>query len=735
MASTRNAYELLLGGGAPAVSSTGAAKKKKNKKKGGSGAAASEAALAAAPAATPVAAPVAAPAQPQVQRLRDAADALEAAAVAAQAGERGSLAQDWADQVFNSDALFADGSQLADFKQVLQKSRAVELLVDGCLSKGAFPFEAEPLAALLSAVAHPSVPRDYCQALATAACALGAVSATDPLAPAPAAKRSAAAALALALKGIPKPPPSKPAEAPAAKLKRLGGELGRQEARLPSTSAPKELCKVYASILELLCGQLDVLRPGGGAAAPHVPELAAALKPLDELRSALEARLQEVTAPKKPALSIEQQVAEAEAAYKKEEAASASRLTAVEARIRDLEAELAAAKAEAGDLRTRRASAAQHHTLRLQQIRSGKGESGASPEEIAAAVQGGLGAVEGLAAAVRSGGAPAGAADAAPSDAAALAQVVVSAEVPVKLLGATQQVVELSIAQLHELGGKASFFRERLDKAIKQGEQAAKLGVGDPKLFAQQRTMAEKNVKEVLAAAEAAAAGARAAVASYRERLPVLLRLPNFLPPPPEFVAALEGRAAEAEQLLGAVTSGTYVPPAAPAPAPAAAEAAPAAAPAPAPAPAAAPAAAPAGAGGAPLASAAGDLAALEARLAALEEENSKKDAQIAAMVSTSTLEVPSPLAGRTSMPPAMLSSPTSNKPVGLAAPIAPAPAAAAPGPAPAPAAAAPAAAAPAPIGAAAAAGNPPVITFSQMLASGGPAQANGRKPGRPRRA
>lgn len=128
--------------------------------------------------------------------------------------------------------------------QVLLKSRAVELLLDGCLSKGAFPFEAEPLAALLSAVAHPSVPRDYCHALATATCALGAVSATDPLAPAPAAKRSAVAALALALKGIPKPPPAKPAEAPAAKLKRLGGELGRQEARLPTTSAPKELCKV-----------------------------------------------------------------------------------------------------------------------------------------------------------------------------------------------------------------------------------------------------------------------------------------------------------------------------------------------------------------------------------------------------------------------------------------------------------------------------------------------------------
>lgn len=50
---------------------------------------------------------------------------------------------------------------------------------------------------------------------------------------------------------------------------------------------------MYSSILELLCGQLDVLRPGSGAAAaPHAPELAAALKPLGELRAALEARLQ-----------------------------------------------------------------------------------------------------------------------------------------------------------------------------------------------------------------------------------------------------------------------------------------------------------------------------------------------------------------------------------------------------------------------------------------------------------
>lgn len=71
---------------------------------------------------------------------------------------------------------------------------------------------------------------------------------------------------------------------------------------------------------------------------------------------------------------------------------------------------------------------------------------------------------------------------------------------------------------------------------------------------------------------------------------------------------------------------------------------------------------------------------------------------QIAAMVSAATLDVPSPLAGCTSMPPAMLSSPSNNKPIGPAAPIAPATAAAPTAP----------------------------ISFSQAVAGG--AQANGRR-------
>jgi hypothetical protein len=145
-------------------------------------------------------------------------------------------------------------------------------------------------------------------------------------------------------------------------------------------------------------------------------------------------------------------------------------LSDIEFRIVSLEAELALLKREAGDLRARRAAAQQHHEHRLQAIRSGRPESGASPAEIAAAVSGGLASLHGLSAALLGGeegagrGEPAAAAAAAAKSAAALGQQVMEAEVPIKLLGAMQQVVELSLLQLHELGSKARFFQERLAK-------------------------------------------------------------------------------------------------------------------------------------------------------------------------------------------------------------------------------------------------------------------------------
>lgn len=177
--------------------------------------------------------------------------------------------------------------------QVLLQSRALELLVEGCVSRGATAADAPALAQLLAAVAHAAVPQAFTDAVAQAVASLGEVCATDWAPPTPAAKRSALAALWLVCRGVPKPPPTKAVEPPAAALKRLGGELSRQEGRLAGTSQPKELIKAYGTVLDLLCSHLDVLHSAGGTAAASVaPEVAAALKPIDELRASLASRLQ-----------------------------------------------------------------------------------------------------------------------------------------------------------------------------------------------------------------------------------------------------------------------------------------------------------------------------------------------------------------------------------------------------------------------------------------------------------
>lgn len=170
MASVKNSFSLLLGGGEQAAAPSGGAgknKKRSKKKAGGAGNAEAGSATQQQQAAPPPRE------EPQLQTLAEAAAGLEAAAVAAQIGERGALAQEWADQVrragggrvvdhfapaaaalqhpvaavdrpvshpshplllqvVRGDAVFADGSQLADFKQV----GSTALRLGACQSTG-----------------------------------------------------------------------------------------------------------------------------------------------------------------------------------------------------------------------------------------------------------------------------------------------------------------------------------------------------------------------------------------------------------------------------------------------------------------------------------------------------------------------------------------------------------------------------------------------------------------------
>ena len=182
-----------------------------------------------------------------------------------------------------------------------------------------------------------------------------------------------------------------------------------------------------------------------------------------------------------------------------------------------------------------------------------------------------------------------------------------------------------------------------------------------------QRGSLERMLREVVAGAEAAAKAARGAVDAYRQRLPALLRLPGFAPPPAEYSAGLEAKAEEAGRLFKGIVDPSQAA-AAPVPATAAPAVPSASAPhpvapptsqqtaaepiVPAPPPAAGRSAAPGSgrqkpAAPAPAQGAAAplDMSSLEARLAVLEEANRQKDAQIAAMLSSAAaVDVSTPL-------------------------------------------------------------------------------------------
>mgnify|MGYP001090666027 CR=1 FL=1 len=64
----------------------------------------------------------------------------------------------------------------------------------------------------------------------------------------------------------------------------------------------------------------------------------------------------------------------------------------------------------------------------------------------------------------------------------------------------------------------------------------------------------------MLAVAESVGQFCQHAAAAYRQRLGLLLSLPNFPPPPPDFGAHLEGLAHQAQQLVQSIKEKPAVP-------------------------------------------------------------------------------------------------------------------------------------------------------------------------------
>lgn len=319
--------------------------------------------------------------------------------------------------------------------QVLARSKALDKLLGSYLEGGAAS-EADvgSLGELLTAVAHPSLPHQYGRLLAGAVAALGALLAADPLAPMATVRHGLQGAISLLKGGVARPVAK---GSPQQRLATLEGELARQEAALTRTTLPREQSKLWGGVLQTLGEQLDLLQLEGPSGLPA--EVMAALRPLQELQAALQARLKAATAPPPPGQTVEALVAEAEAAHARDDAALCRQLAAADARVRELEAQLAAAKAEAGVLRTRRVAAKADLAKAVEQLRTAGPAGAAAGKRAAAALEAGLGATGALAAAVEGAGGPAAAAmDAGMAE--SVRQRLVAGEVPAKLVGAVQQV-------------------------------------------------------------------------------------------------------------------------------------------------------------------------------------------------------------------------------------------------------------------------------------------------------
>lgn len=172
--------------------------------------------------------------------------------------------------------------------QVLVKSRALELLVEGYLS-GCTASDAAPLAALLAVAAHPAAPAGLPGALAAAVVGLGELATLDPLSGAAQARQSAGAAVALLKSGVAAPAERGGRGGAASQLGGLAAKLEALEAQLPKTTSLKEQVRLWGDIFSTTQQKLDVVRGAGSARAP--PEVAAALGPLDGLHGALEGRM------------------------------------------------------------------------------------------------------------------------------------------------------------------------------------------------------------------------------------------------------------------------------------------------------------------------------------------------------------------------------------------------------------------------------------------------------------
>lgn len=369
MAATLNHFDLLLGAG----EQVSAGKKKGNKKKSNKAKAQDGAQAAAHPAETVHTAPAAA----KSDTVSGAFDLTEACAIVEKAArcmkmgqERLKLWKDWIRQANDKSSKplkYSDGStQDFDFKQMLLRSRALEITIESCLSSPLSPQNESNLQQLVSATL-PNGER-HGPPIAAAVVRLGdllTAEATDTLSAAQRAISTVIGNLKLGSKSDAWKEESDPVEAWVNKLAATDRDIVKQNnwlQKLTQTSGnhvTKEQLSCSRETVQLQQHKFDLLQPHNlPALEPASTAGDASVQSVLALKDVIENHLKEAEALAHPAKvaanNAVAQRAQTVAALKREEQLLSQQAADLAAQIKSAEAHLASLRAHAAEVEQKR---------------------------------------------------------------------------------------------------------------------------------------------------------------------------------------------------------------------------------------------------------------------------------------------------------------------------------------------------------------------------------------------
>ncbi|KAG1677829.1 hypothetical protein FOA52_008593 [Chlamydomonas sp. UWO 241] len=520
MADTTNAFAMLMNTGENAGAAASAHKKKrKPAKKTEQGAAvaaapASNGSAAHAPnhsAPAPAARAAAPPAPPVVSGPVDAGEGaaiLERAAREAKTIEQKTkLWKEWIRQSNTGKLKYKAADGELDFSQMLLRSNALEITIEGCLVSGLSHQHHEHLSSMLSCL----LPGASSQALASALVRLSVLVADEAPDTLGAAQRAARSVIT-ALKN--KSGDHAVASGEESWVDRVeGAEKGimKQQGMLQKMAASsggivsKEQLVCAKAIYKMSGDKFDMLlqtpssRSGGDGAADKV---------IAELKAVIGGHLREAAALEDganvKAISAEAQRVQALSAYRREESLVTAEVAEVAAQVRTLEAQLRALKSRQAELEDKRAQLQQ----RSRKVVDSMGGRGGALHG-AAHFRDQASAVDALASAL-SPGAGVSAEQVAGMRAA-------QANAPLEYLSAGHQYLSLALAVLSEMPTKLNFCKQRLSHA----DKLAKLVAGGA--GSKQKDEVEKLLADHLRTADDVRRSAMAVVSELNARYEVVV--------------------------------------------------------------------------------------------------------------------------------------------------------------------------------------------------------------------